>query len=77
MQADSHPFRTWRKQHGRTLVEAAAAAGVSASHISEIERGLDRPSLALAARLSAFTEGAVSVGEFDRVASAGAVGAAS
>lgn len=65
MQADSHPFRAWRKENGLSLAAVAAKAGTTASHLSEIERGLDRPSLRLAARLSGLTEGGVPIGAFD------------
>jgi transcriptional regulator with XRE-family HTH domain len=47
-----HPLRLWRREQGKTLTELAEAVGVTASHLSEIERGLNDPSLALAARLS-------------------------
>lgn len=53
---DTHPLREWRKEKGVTLSEVAAMVAVTPSHLSEIERGLNEPSLALAARLSKATE---------------------
>jgi transcriptional regulator with XRE-family HTH domain len=51
-----HALRQWRKEHDKTLADLARAIGVTPSHLSEIERGLNEPSLALAAKLSRETE---------------------
>jgi transcriptional regulator with XRE-family HTH domain len=59
-----HPLRLWRKKHEVRLETLAAKVGVTASHLSEIERGLNRPSLGLAARLSAATGNKVRLSEF-------------
>lgn len=47
-----HALRQWRKDTQKTLAELAGVVGVTPSHLSEIERGLNEPSLALAAKLS-------------------------
>lgn len=47
-----HPLRKWRKDARQTLADVAKDVAVTPSHISEIERFLNDPSLALAARLS-------------------------
>lgn len=47
-----HPLRQWRTTHGITLAELAKRVGVTPSHLSEIERGRNAPSLDLARRLS-------------------------
>jgi transcriptional regulator with XRE-family HTH domain len=54
--ADVHPLRAWRASHGKTLVQVAGVVGVTPSHLSEIERYENTPSLALAAKLSRETE---------------------
>jgi transcriptional regulator with XRE-family HTH domain len=63
-----HPLRRWRQDNDVTLAELAARDGVdvSASHLSEIERGLNTLSLGLAVRLSKATGGKVRVEEFDQ-----------
>lgn len=53
--ADKHPLRQWRDDHEVTLATLAGAVGVTPSHISEIERRLNTPSLDLAAKLSRAT----------------------
>jgi len=53
--ADLHPLREWRKEHDKTLATLAGGVGVTPSHLSEIERGLNDPSLALASKLSKAT----------------------
>jgi DNA-binding XRE family transcriptional regulator len=50
-----HALRQWRTVTGKTLADVASHVGVTPSHLSEIERDLSEPSLALAARLSAHT----------------------
>lgn len=47
-----HQLRLWRKEAGLTLADIAGDVEVTPSHISEIERGLNEPSLSLAAKLS-------------------------
>lgn len=47
-----HPLRLWRTEHGVTLATLADRVGVTASHLSEVERDLDTPSLDLATKLS-------------------------
>ena len=59
-----HPLRRWRKDRSVTLAVLGEQAAVSPSHLSEIERGLNAPSLNLAARLSGATGGEVAVEEF-------------
>jgi transcriptional regulator with XRE-family HTH domain len=71
MEDDLHPLRRWRMEKGVTLATLAKAVGVSPSHLSEIERLIDCPSLDLASRLSFATVGedgrpAVEVKEFVR-----------
>ena len=46
------PLRAWREHHGLTLRELARAAGIAASYISEIERGLKPGSLASMLRIA-------------------------
>lgn len=48
----THPLRRWRDAKRVTLADLARRVGVSPSHISEIERGINAPSLELAAKLS-------------------------
>lgn len=51
-----HALRRWREEKGVTLAVLALEVGVTPSHISEIERGLNTPSLDLAAKLSDATK---------------------
>jgi transcriptional regulator with XRE-family HTH domain len=55
MIATNHPVRRWRKDNGKTLSALAGKVGVTPSHLSEIERGLNHPSLDLTAKLKAET----------------------
>ncbi|MGH3240465.1 MAG: MerR family transcriptional regulator [Spirillospora sp.] len=50
--ADGERLRRARRARGLSLVNLAAMAGTSAAHLSSIERGLDRPSTQLVARLT-------------------------
>ena len=59
-----HPLRAWRKKHDVTLLALADEIGGSISHLSEIETGNKSPSLALAAKLSRVTHGAVPISAF-------------
>jgi transcriptional regulator with XRE-family HTH domain len=61
-----HPLRLWRQSKQVTLAQLADTLDVSTSHLSEIERGRNKPSLKLAMRLSQATDGEVSVEEFVR-----------
>jgi len=61
-----HPLRAWRLERRKTLAGLAARVGVTPSHLSEIERGLNQPSMNLAAKLSRATGGEVQVGDFVR-----------
>lgn len=63
-----HPLRKWRNDNGKTLANVAEGVAVTPSHLSEIERGLNNPSLALAARLS--RETGIPIEEFDKPAMA-------
>ena len=62
----NHPLRRWRRNKGLNLKQVADSegVGVSPSHLSEIERGRNKPSLDLAVRLSRATGGEVKVEEF-------------
>jgi transcriptional regulator with XRE-family HTH domain len=64
--ATDHPLRRWRQANGLNLKQVAQTegVGVSPSHLSEIERGRNKPSLDLAVRLSRATGGEVKVEEF-------------
>jgi transcriptional regulator with XRE-family HTH domain len=53
---DEHPLRIWRKANKRTLADLSTEVGVTPSHLSEIERGLNAPSLALAMRIARVAE---------------------
>jgi transcriptional regulator with XRE-family HTH domain len=55
MIATNHPLRRWRKDRDVTLAALAGKVGVTPSHLSEIERGSNTPSLELAAKLSQAT----------------------
>ena len=48
---NTHPLRLWRDRNDVTLAALATDVEVTPSHLSEIERGLNRPSIELAARL--------------------------
>lgn len=50
-----HPMRVWRNEKRITLNALAEKVGVTPSHLSEIERGVNSPSLDLAAKLSRAT----------------------
>lgn len=50
-----HPLRTWRREAKKTLDDLADAVSVTPSHLSEIERWENTPSLALADKLSKHT----------------------
>ncbi|HEY4863159.1 MAG TPA: helix-turn-helix domain-containing protein, partial [Xanthobacteraceae bacterium] len=59
-----HPLARWRKNHDKTLVELAQAAGCAVSHLSQIESGKTNPSLRLIAKLKTITGGAVKAEDF-------------
>jgi 2-dehydro-3-deoxyphosphooctonate aldolase (KDO 8-P synthase) len=65
-----HPLARWRKDHDKTLVELAHAAGCAVSHLSQIESGKTNPSLKLIARLKTITGGALKAEDFMPVESA-------
>jgi transcriptional regulator with XRE-family HTH domain len=66
MKPSDHPLRRWRQANNVTLKALKERAGVkvSPSHISEIERHNNTPSLDLAAKLSRATDGEVSIADF-------------
>jgi transcriptional regulator with XRE-family HTH domain len=51
-----HPIRERRKARKLTLEQLATEMDVTASHLSEIERGVNAPSLSLAGRLSRYLD---------------------
>jgi transcriptional regulator with XRE-family HTH domain len=52
----NHPLYHWRAQNGHMPLEAVASkVGCSQAHLSEIENGNNKPSLALAFRLHKMT----------------------
>jgi transcriptional regulator with XRE-family HTH domain len=55
---EDHPLRVWRKGKRLTLDALGKRVGVSASHLSEVERGKNALSLELAAKLSRETQDA-------------------
>jgi 2-dehydro-3-deoxyphosphooctonate aldolase (KDO 8-P synthase) len=59
-----HPLARWRKNHDKTLVDLAKAAGCAVSHLSQIESGKTNPSLKLISRLQAITGGVVKAEDF-------------
>jgi transcriptional regulator with XRE-family HTH domain len=59
----THPLRRWRESTGTTLAALASKVGVTASHLSEIERGLNTASLNLAGRIGSATGGCVSAND--------------
>jgi transcriptional regulator with XRE-family HTH domain len=59
-----HPLRIWRKKFGVRLERLAEISGVSASHISMIERNQRTASLKNVIALSEATGRSVSVGSF-------------
>lgn len=62
----NHPLRLWRQKHGLTLAQLADRVDVKVtpSHLSEIERGANKPSLDMAMAISVATGGEVRVEEF-------------
>lgn len=65
-----HPLRLWRKDHSVTQEAVAAAVGLHASHISQLENGLKSVSLEKATLIERFTNGAVPAGVLVPVAEA-------
>src|SRR5262245_10611471 len=59
-----HPLARWRKDHKKTLVELAEAAGCAVSHLSQIESGKTNPSLKLIARLKTISGGLLKAEDF-------------
>lgn len=55
MELTGHPLRKWREDNSMTLVELATMAEITASHLSEVERGKNGMSLKLAAKISEIT----------------------
>jgi len=51
-EALGHRLRTLRREHGETLSETAARAGISPQYLSEIERGRKEPSSEMIAALA-------------------------
>lgn len=64
MDTSPHPIRAWRKSQEPkvTLAKLAEAVGVTPSHLSEIEKGNNQPSLALASKLS--TQTGIDIAQF-------------
>lgn len=57
------PLRAVRKARGETIQQVSAAVGIDSGNLSRIERGLQKPSLALTERLATHFAGAISVVE--------------
>lgn len=55
-----HPFRQWRLLQGSTLDECAVKLDISIGHLSAVERGSTKPSVALIAKMAKLTGGNVS-----------------
>lgn len=53
------PFGDWLARHRVTEIAAGAALGIGRAHVSKIARGLTLPSLLVAARIEAYTDGEV------------------
>lgn len=64
MNKSKHPLRLWRGRKKVTLASLAYSLDVTPSHLSEIERYRNKPSLKLAVLLSLATGNEVTVGEF-------------
>lgn len=62
----AHPLRTWRKGKGLDQATVAKMVDVAPSHISQIETGKKRPSLALAARIERATNKAIKAADLSR-----------
>ncbi len=56
-------LRTWRNETKTTLAELAARVGVGKGFVSEVERGLKRPSAEVARKIESATNGAVTAAE--------------
>jgi DNA-binding XRE family transcriptional regulator len=50
--AGEPPLRVWRQHRGMSAAALAAAAGITAAHISKLESGKGDPSLSLLRKLS-------------------------
>jgi transcriptional regulator with XRE-family HTH domain len=61
-----HPLRVWRKDNKITQEAVAAAIGLHASHISQLENWQKGISLEKAAALEQFTGGAIRVSDLVR-----------
>lgn len=59
-----HPLRAWRTKNDVTLEAVAYKLKVKPSHISQIEREIKRPSMALAARIQEITCGEITPNDF-------------
>src|ERR1041384_2746560 len=59
-----HPLARWRKDHDKTLVELAEAAGCAVSHLSQIESGKTNPSLRVIAPPQATSGGLLKAEDF-------------
>ncbi len=65
-QVEKHPMRVWRFENDWSLADLAAEAGLAASYLGEIERGV-RPCGANAAlAVEAATDGEVTLDEMIR-----------
>lgn len=51
--AGEHPVRVYREWRGLTAADLAGTAGVSAGHLSDVERGRRQASVEIRARLAA------------------------
>jgi hypothetical protein len=60
-----HPLRIWRRASRRSLEAVAAEIGWSASTISRVERGLQKPAPQLVRRIIEVAGGALDLAAFE------------
>jgi predicted transcriptional regulator len=63
-QASTHPLRKWRRGQHLSLEAVAAELELSIASLSRIERGLQKPSVQIIARLITLSSGALDFDAF-------------
>lgn len=67
MTEPTHPLLQWLTENEMTREELCCAIGISKVHLSQILRGIKRPSLDTCDKITLATGGAIRANQFQRV----------